>query len=60
MQDLGKGIISRPRIRIISASMEYTPAHVRVSGANGNIEAGTGLEAGAGPGPDADENEEAL
>lgn len=56
MQNLGKEVISRPRIRIMSASMEDTPAHVHggVSGVGGDVEGGAVPDVGADA--DADEN----
>lgn len=64
VQNLGKEVISRPRIRIMSASMKDTPVHegvsgVGVSGVGVSGEVGEDSEAGADPDPDADGNEDA-
>lgn len=58
MQSLENSVIGRPLIRIMSASMEDTPAHEGASGAGADVEAGADSEIDIDPdlglGADAD------
>ena len=45
MQNLGKEVINRPRIRIMSASMEDTPAHAHEGVSGVGVDPDVGADA---------------